>query len=149
MATGPLVWPQCPATCHKGGWDGNRVWPKGNREAGMATGPGHMPPRRLIWQQGLAKWHQGGWDGNRAWPDGTREAWMATGPLVWPQCPVTCHKGGLEWQKGLAKRQHGGWDGKWAWQHATREAEMATGSGQMARGRLGWQQGLVTCHQGG
>ena len=148
MATGPLVWPQCPATCHKGagmatgsgkrqqgGWDGNWAWKHATREDEMATGSGQMAPGRLGWQQGLARWNQGGWDGNRA-------ACMATVPGHMPQ-------GGWNGNRVWPKRQHGGWDGNWAWPHATREAEMATGSGQMAPGRLGWQQGLVTCHQGG
>ena len=57
---------------------GNRAWPHGTREAGMATGPRQMTPGWLGLQQGwpsgtrvavmvksLATWYHGGWDGNR------------------------------------------------------------------------------------
>ena len=44
MAPGRLEWQQGLAKWHKGGWDGNRVWPNGTREAGIATGSGHMAP---------------------------------------------------------------------------------------------------------
>ena len=154
-APGWLVWLQCPATWHQGGWDGNRAWRHCTREAGMATGPGHMAPGMLGWQQtrlygysarpqgwlgcqqGLAKRQQGGWDGNRAWPHATRETGMATGSghmapgwLGWLQCLATRHQGGLY---GYSAQPHG-----------TSVAGMATWPGEMAPGRLGWQQGLAT-----
>ena len=107
MATGPgkmapvrLVWLQCPTTWQQGGWDGNRARPHGTREAGMATGPGHMAGP-LLWLQCPARWHKGGWDGNRTWAQATREAEMATGSgqiapwrLVWQQGLATWHQGG-------------------------------------------------------
>ena len=37
-----------------GDWDCNWVCPNGSREAGFATGPGHMTTGRLGWQQDLA-----------------------------------------------------------------------------------------------
>ena len=63
MAEGWLVSLQCPATWHQGGWDGNRAWLHGTREAGMALGSGHMAPGWLVWLQCPATWHQYGCDG--------------------------------------------------------------------------------------
>ena len=51
MAPVRLGWQQDVATCHRGGWDGNkgdwegnRVWPHGIRVARMATETGHIAP---------------------------------------------------------------------------------------------------------
>ena len=44
MTAGWLGCLQCVATWHQGGCDGNRAWPHGTREAGMATGSVHMAP---------------------------------------------------------------------------------------------------------
>ena len=60
MAPGWLVWLHCPDAWHPINWDGNRAWPHGTREAGMATGSCQMIQGWLGWQQG--------------WPRGTRVA---------------------------------------------------------------------------
>ena len=70
IAPGWLVRLQCLATWQQGGCDGNRAWPHGTREAGMATVPGHMAQGWLLWQQGMAK--------------STRESWMASGSCHMP-----------------------------------------------------------------
>ena len=162
MAPGRLEWQQGLTTWHKGGWDGNRVWPHGTRVAGMATGSCHTPPGRLRRQQGLAKWHQGGWNCDRVWPHGTRVAGMETGqchmeavtgnrPACMAKVPdmiqgwLGCQKatGRLGWHQGLTTLHQGCGDGNRAWPHGIREAWMATGSGPMAPGWLGWQQDLA------
>ena len=107
---------QYPATWHQKGWDGNRAWPYGTREAGMATGP-------LVWLQCPATWHKGGWDGNR----------------VWPKAP-----GHLVLRQGLSTWHQSGWDCNRAWPHSTRLVGMATGPGHVAEG--GWDGYRVCPH---
>ena len=94
MAPGWLVWLQCPATWHQGGWDGNGGRPHGTSEAWMATGSGHMVPVRLVCQQGLMYSYS-------ARPHDTMVAGMATGSgrkalgrLGWQQDIATCHQEG-------------------------------------------------------